>query len=554
MELRIAAAPAPFELPKPKLRQALVFATLAADLALLLQALAPETDLKAIQTWSLRLFLAVSLGLFLRRASREPAKAVGWRWLSLMLACHLAASLAGPWLPPQVGSALILLYLPAGIFGLLWWFEQGVHWAGGIRRVLEGSIFGLGCFALGWNALSRVPGVTLAQAGGALVSLITFAALLGIVVYQVRVDHRRLQGPLGWISLAFLAGGLLHLWLLMAHFGGEWSPRHPAARLNPLVQLIFGLTAFAPWTQDTLSRDKGRGQNVWSGGIVYAPFILAVLVLLASVRRGTPADPFLVLLVGGMVLLLMIRHFIALRDQASFSRILRHRLDDRTRALEVSQGAHLRAQRLNLVTTVGAGMAPDLNNLLGAVCALAERNGSREDLIKAAHQAAELARATMAQAGHPDEGRELFELGEAMDHLRPVLQELAGPEVTLAVTPCATDLWLEADPIHLEQALVNLVTNARDAQHGKGHIHISLVAEGPWCQLHVTDDGPGMDPGVRARIFDPFFTTKPKGQGTGLGLPSVKAFVDHLGGTIEVDSERGQGTRFRLRLPRIEGL
>ncbi len=551
---RTDVAPAPFELPKPRFRQALATTALVAGLILLLQAMTPESGLKALQTWSLRLFLAISMGLFLHRSFREPRKAAGWRWLTGMLACHFAASFAGTVLPLWMGGVLILLYLPAAIFGLLWWFEQGVRWAGGIRRVLEGAIFALGCFALAWNVLSRVPGVTLAKVGGALVGLIIFPALLGIVVYQARVDHRRLKGPLGWISLSFLMGGLLHLWLLRAHFGGQWSPRHPAAWLNPLVQLGFVLTAFVPWTQDTLSRDKGRGQNVWSGVIAHAPFAGAVLILMASVRKGAPADPFLVLLVGVMATLQMIRHFIALRDQASFSRILRHRLEDRTRALEMSQGAQLRAQRLNLMTTVGAGMAPDLNNLLGAVCALAERNGSREALLRAAHQAAALARATMAQAGNPDEGRELFELGEVMEHLRPVLQHLAGPEVMLAVTPCATDLWMEADPIHLEQVLVNLVTNARDAQRGKGHIHISLHAEGPWCHLYVADDGPGMDADVRARIFDPFFTTKAKGQGTGLGLPSVKAFVEQLGGAIQVDSDRGQGTRFRLRLPRIEGL
>ena len=108
---------------------------------------------------------------------------------------------------------------------------------------------------------------------------------------------------------------------------------------------------------------------------------------------------------------------------------------------------------------------------------------------------------------------------------------------------------MEVDPLAVEQVLVNLVTNARDAMAGKGALRISLSRDRKWSRLEVEDSGPGMSSEVRERIFDPFFTTKEKGKGTGLGLPSVKAFVARQGGFLDVESELGRGTRFILRLP-----
>jgi len=109
------------------------------------------------------------------------------------------------------------------------------------------------------------------------------------------------------------------------------------------------------------------------------------------------------------------------------------------------------------------------------------------------------------------------------------------------------------DPSLIEQALINLVINARDAMPHGGTVTLTTRAAGgpdgsPWVELEVGDDGPGMDAELKSRIFEPFFTTKGE-RGTGLGLPTVLATVEQHGGNIEVESERGKGARFRLRLP-----
>jgi two-component system cell cycle sensor histidine kinase/response regulator CckA len=116
-------------------------------------------------------------------------------------------------------------------------------------------------------------------------------------------------------------------------------------------------------------------------------------------------------------------------------------------------------------------------------------------------------------------------------------------------------LMVHSSRLRLEQMVVNLVANARDAMPQGGYLTIKVCAgdcAGNMTLLEVADTGTGMTPEVQARIFEPFYTTKAPGKGTGLGLPSLKAMVDEAGGRLEVESEKGRGSRFRLFLPRVE--
>src|SRR5262249_6320194 len=127
--------------------------------------------------------------------------------------------------------------------------------------------------------------------------------------------------------------------------------------------------------------------------------------------------------------------------------------------------------------------------------------------------------------------------------------------ITVALAPGKA--YVKGDHSQLEQVIINLVTNARDAMPGGGTLVIETALRDPepgtpgpgWVVLSVIDNGLGMDREIRRRVFDPFFTTKPFGKGTGLGLATVHGVVEQSGGHVAVESEPGAGSRFRVFLP-----
>ena len=145
-----------------------------------------------------------------------------------------------------------------------------------------------------------------------------------------------------------------------------------------------------------------------------------------------------------------------------------------------------------------------------------------------------------------------------------MLRRLIGPEIEFELIRPATPVMVLADPAQLEQVVLNLVINARDAMPEGGHLTVRLdeleldqagaVAHvegkaGWYARISVTDTGTGIDEAARARLFEPFFTTKEQGKGTGLGLSIVYGIVKQSGGYITVDSEPGHGAAFLIHLP-----
>ena len=228
----------------------------------------------------------------------------------------------------------------------------------------------------------------------------------------------------------------------------------------------------------------------------------------------------------------------------------------------------LQAQKMEGIGRLAGGIAHDFNNLLTAIrgnasLALAELPpdaGMREDLEQiqqAADRAAALTRQLLAFARRTVLQPEVVDLGEIVRRLEPMLNMLIGEDVELAIeSPEGTGSVL-ADPGQIEQIVVNLVVNARDAMPDGGRLTISVAdregdGNSPTTGIAVTDTGIGMDNETLSHLFEPFFTTKDLGKGTGLGLATVYGIVHQSGGTVAASSRLGSGSTFTILLPRLD--
>lgn len=224
----------------------------------------------------------------------------------------------------------------------------------------------------------------------------------------------------------------------------------------------------------------------------------------------------------------------------------------------------LTAQRLESVGRLAGGIAHDFNNLLGAMIGTVElvrcdlppdSDAARdlEDVILVAQRAALLTRRLMSFSRQGTGAPVLVNVASLARDLEQLLTRVVGERARLIYRIETRSAWILADPTALEQVIVNLVSNARDAVHMGGSITLRVASAGdserPRCLLEVEDNGVGMDEATKARAFEPFFTTKPMGKGTGLGLSVVANSVALCGGTVKVHSELGAGTRFSLYFP-----
>ena len=217
------------------------------------------------------------------------------------------------------------------------------------------------------------------------------------------------------------------------------------------------------------------------------------------------------------------------------------------------------AQKMEAIGQLAGGIAHDFNNLMTAVtgyaamlqCEIPADDGrrSRVDAIAAAaDRAAELTRKLLAFSRRQVLRLEPLEVGAIVRDFDSIVRRLLPENISVdySLEPGAV---ARVDRGELEQVVLNLALNARDAMPNGGVLEIAVRVADDAVELVVRDDGTGMDDATRLRIFDPFFTTKPVGQGTGLGLSTVDGIVAQLGGTIAVDTAPGAGTAFTIRLP-----
>ncbi len=237
----------------------------------------------------------------------------------------------------------------------------------------------------------------------------------------------------------------------------------------------------------------------------------------------------------------------------------------------------VQAQKMESVGRLAAGVTHDLNNLLSVILGYAEcledhlppgHPGRRdmEGILKAAGGAALLSRRLLTFSRQPRFHQEVCDIGELVSGLEGMLRGLVGENVALELRSPSGQCLAAVDPNRLEQVVINLAVNSRDAMPRGGRLLVEVtprtlaagdlaaepgVQPGDFVQIRVSDTGEGMDRKTLERIFDPFFTTKPAGSGTGLGLSMVYGTVHQSGGVVRVESRPGQGTDFRVLLPRV---
>ena len=229
----------------------------------------------------------------------------------------------------------------------------------------------------------------------------------------------------------------------------------------------------------------------------------------------------------------------------------------------------LQAQRLEGIGVLAAGVAHDFNNLLTVIMGSAELipdSELQQNIVNAANEAAELTSGLMAfgRKGPLAEGS--VDVVDAVRRQEGMFRSLLGEEIELSMSLPTNALGTTLAAVQLNQVLLNLVTNAKEALGDGGHIGISVnsvvlestrpesleLAPGPHLLIEVTDDGCGMSDTTREHAFDPFFSTKNPARGSGLGLASVYGIVRQAGGAVELDSHQGRGTAVRVYLPEVD--
>jgi len=562
--------------PAPFVRQALCILGAAVVMGGLILLFTPPSRALIVNAISSTVNLIVA-GLLVRRFRAGGTARLFFLFVALALVLHSLMTLTTilaehglPWLQLDFHANVFIGLLGPVLLGvavLCWPSSQpgrALRW----REFMDALLFTTSLFLVFWllGLGELVSGASLPfhQKAAQLAVFLDYALLMGLTIYRGLNASGRFANALGWILAAFFLISIGNLTWIALFLRGRYYPGHPFDAVTVLIPALYLLVALAP--APSPQSQESRGSRLGSLLLPYLPFLLAIPLAIYRIPRQTrPQDSVALWLGLGMIGLLLLRQLVALWDSYVFSRSLEAQVRQRTLALEESQAMLLRTQRMNILATLGAGLAHDLNNLLSVVVMTTDlmeedteagQPPARKDLDAlrgASTQAGELVKKLMAFGRRGESRPQLFDLRERVQGMAKILERLATTSVQVHWELGSEPQPLYLDPIQIEQILVNLVANARDAMPKGGVLRIRAKRgegpEGPSAALSITDSGTGIPKENLSRLFDAFFTTKEPGKGTGLGLASVKAIVDECGATLSVESQVGIGTTFTLRFP-----
>ncbi|MGH7466881.1 MAG: ATP-binding protein [Longimicrobiales bacterium] len=349
---------------------------------------------------------------------------------------------------------------------------------------------------------------------------------------------------ISWTRVAELIEGYRPEEIMGEHFTVFWLPEEKAAAESALLQATqTGRVELEGW------RLRKSGERYWANVVI-------------SATRSPNGE-----LTG------FIR---VLRDQTA-RRVAEDALRESQDALRKSEEQLRQAQKMEAVGQLAGGIAHDFNNLLTAIRGHAELllgemasqhplRSDLEEINRAAERASTLTRQLLAFSRRQILQPRVLDLDVVVAEMERLLRRLIGEDIELVTSSAAANAFVRADRGQLEQVLMNLAVNARDAMPAGGRLTITAdtvtldesyvrlhpgARSGAYVRLSVCDTGTGMDAGTLLHVFEPFFTTKAVGKGTGLGLAMVYGIVKQSGGYIAVESETGMGTTFEIYLPRV---
>lgn len=526
---------------------------------LLLRTPAADLSLTLLLLPQLVIWGALALTLVAAEAAREPEVRAGWRWLALgqlvtavLTARHpLELLVAGARVSPGWLSQFAVLAIPC--------FVVGIMRLGGARPPVD---------AAGPRLFRRDAAILLA----AVVVLFAVFGLwpLAVAAGSPAAAVGRLVPPLGWLAVISAACVALYrpvegrrriaLTLLLAAFLGRFVADTVFAtgelENRNLVRLIwtaaFALQCWAPWAEYTAGAAVPRwvADGLSARMTSVLAFSIVFLSLLAA-ESGRASLGMLPLATGSVLVAVLV-----LVRQSAHDRAVRQLLEERH-----AQELQLRdAERMVSIGHLAASVAHDFGNLLMVVDANAhdlralglppEAEQRLAEIAEATARGAALSRRLMRMSTRPDVTPEPIAVDAQLRALAPLLGRMLPATVRLRLDLRAPHAAVFGDALQLEQAVMNLVWNARDAMPAGGDLVIAtapVAGRDGWMALEVRDTGIGMDATTQARAFERFFTTK--ATGAGIGLATVQAVVAELRGTVVIRSQPGEGTTFRLELP-----